>query len=236
MSYIRFLSPDGDGSGGTTQTTTQTTQTTAANDAARAADFEAQLKQNKGDALRYAEKLHERVYLLRQRAQAAEAQIPKEGTVVISSADSNALKAYRDMGTAPELQEKGKQLQTLQKYQMVSEAALVAGMNPKVLAKLLPGEAKLEIGEATDEDGQAKRVVNVLETGKDKIRLAKYAETHWTDFLPALKAAGTEDQTGATWIQQQGSAGSEAKNGMNPILAARIERAQKRSVSEKSII
>ena len=172
---MRYLSPDGEGSGGssgnTTQTTQQTTQTTQAGDAARAADFESQLKQNRGDALRYAEKLHERVYQLRQRAQAAEAKLPAEGMTVIKEADANALKVYREIGTAAEITDRGDQLKSLQKYQMVSEAAQVSGMNPKVLSKLLPLKAKLEIGEATDENGQAKRVVNVTEEGKDKILL-----------------------------------------------------------------
>ena len=235
---MRYLSPDGDGSGGsqTTQTTTQTTQTTDQNNAARAAAFDAELKQNKGDALRMAEKQFDRVYALRQRAQAAEAKIPKEGDVIVSSAEATALKAYREMGTAKELQEKGNRLVQLEQYQMVSEAASVAGMNPKVLSKLLPGEAKLEIGEATDEDGQAKRVVSVLVEGKDKIRLAKYAEANWSDFLPALKAPGEDDQTGKQWIQQQGSTKGDANTGMNPILAERLKRAEKRATAEKPII
>lgn len=235
MLKMRYYSPDGEGSGGsgdqTTQTTGQTTQTTGNDDAARAADFQSQLTSFKGDALRYAEKLHDRVYGLRQRAQAAEAQIPQDGMEVVTVADHNALKAYRELGTAAEISEQKDALIKLQKYQMVGDAAQVAGMNPKVLSTLLPGEVKLEIGEATDAEGQAKQAVYLIEEGKEKTLLDVYAADNWKDFLPALKAEG-EPPTGQQWIQQQGSTGGDA-NGMSKVLATRLDAIEK-AKAEKS--
>ena len=230
-------SPDGEGSGSsqTTQTTSQTTQTTAtedANDAARAADLKSQLARYNGDAMRLVEKLHERNYNLRQRAQAAEKLVPAEGSIILTADDGATWKQYKGMGTVKEIEEKGTKLIQLEKYQMVSEAAVVAGVNPKVLSKLLPVGATLEIGEASDDDGKTKRVVNVVD-GNDKTGLEVYAEKNWNDFLPALKAAG-EGETGQTWIQQQGSSASDAGNGMNPLLKAKLDQAKKRSLPQET--
>ena len=223
----RYPDGNGEGNGQTTATTGGTTATTDADDAARAADFKSQLARNQGDALRYAEKLHERNYNLRQRAQTAEALAPKEGSVVLSAEDGVTWKEYKGVGTVKEIKDRGSQLIKLEKYQMVSEAAAVAGVNPKVLSKLLPDGATLEIGEASDDDGKATQVVNVVE-GNDKTGLDVYAEKNWNDFLPALKAAG-EVETGQTWIQQQGSTAGDAGNGRNPLLQAKLDQAKKRS-------
>jgi len=232
-----YRSPDDNGGSGgqTTQTTSQTTQTTGGSgddDAARAADLKSQLARHNGDAMRLVEKLHERTYNLRQRAQAAEALVPEEGSLVLSSADAKTYKQYKDLGTVVEIGDRGTKLLQLEKYQMVSEAAAVAQMNPKVLSKLLPNGAKLEIGEASDDDGKTKKVVNVVE-GNDKTGLDTYAEKNWTDFLPALKAAG-DIETGQTWIQQQGSTTGDAGNGMSPLLKAKLEQAKKRSEPQTS--
>jgi len=223
----RYPEGNGEGNGGTTGTTGGTTQTTANDDAARAADFKSQLARNQGDLTRYAEKLHERNYHMRQRAQAAEALVPKEGSVVLSAEDGAMWKEYKGMGTVKEIGDRGSKLIQLEKYQMVSDAAAVAGVNPKVLSKLLPDGATLEIGEASDDDGKAMRVVNVVE-GNDKTGLNVYAEKNWNDFLPALKAAG-EVETGQTWIQQQGSTSGDAGNGRNPLLQAKLDQVKKRS-------
>jgi hypothetical protein len=163
------------------------------------------------------------VYVLRQRAQEAEAKIPEEGSVVLSAADAKALKAYRELGSLEQIGQEREKLTQLQKFQMVSQAAQVSGMNPKVLSKLLPGEATLEVGEATDEEGQAKQAVFLVQEGQDKILLDKYAAANWQDFLPALKAEG-DHQAGQQWIQQQGSTKGDAGNGTNKILAARLEK------------
>ena len=229
-----WRSPDGEGSGGsgTTEATGGTTQTTDQNEAARAADLKTQLARYNGDAMRLVEKLHERNYNARQRAQAAEALVPPEGSVVLTAEDGKTWKEYKGIGTPKEIGDRGTKLIQLEKYQMVSEAAAVAQVNPKVLSKLLPAGATLEIGEAKDTDGNAKRTVTVVE-GSDKTGLDDYAEKNWSDFLPALKAAG-EGETGQTWIQQQGSSSSDAGNGRNPLLQAKLDQAKARSAPPKT--
>ncbi|RLC99995.1 MAG: hypothetical protein DRI46_08420 [Chloroflexi bacterium] len=221
--------------GQTTQATGQTTQTTHdGGDAARLADFQSQLARHKGDALNMAERYHEKNYQLRQRAQAAEAQIPKEGSVVITADEATLLKTYKTLGTPTEITEKGTTLSKLQKYQMVSEAAQVAGMNPKVLSRLLPEAAVLEIGEANDENGVAKRTVLFVE-GETKTPLDKYAEASWKDFLPALNTAQDSQQVGTPWIQQQGStAGDAGSGGMHPLLKKQLDAAEKRAAPQQS--
>jgi len=224
---------NGDASGKTTTTTGQTTTIATSepgdNDAARTADFESQLARANGDALRFAEKLHERVFQLRQRAQAAEEQVPGEGMVVIKAEDLVLLKSYKALGTPTEIVDKGAQLSKLQKYQMVSEAATVAGMNPKVLSTLLPTDATLEIGEATGDDGAATRIVTLVQ-GEDTTALDAYAQAQWSDFLPALKAEKEQQSAGTPWIQQSGSTAGDTGNGMNPILKEKMEEAKARAL------
>jgi hypothetical protein len=235
MRRMRYFAPDGEGSGGgggqTTQTTNQTTQTTD-DSAAAAAEFRSQLEKHKGDLLHYAQTLQDKVYKLRQRAQAAEAKLPKDTEAIVPIADANALKAYREMGSAKDIAEERAELNRLRKFQMVSTAAGVAGMNPNVLSKLLPEKVKLEVGEATDEEGQAKRVVHVVEEGQDKVLLDAYATTNWSDFLPALKAGGA-DQSGQPWITQQSSTQGGADNGTNKVMAARLKKMEEDRKNEK---
>lgn len=229
---------DGNTSGQTGQTTGTTSQTTGTTgdggDAARLADFQSQLARHKGDALNMAERYHEKNYQLRQRAQAAEAQIPQEGSVVVTAEEATLLKSYKGLGTLTEIEERGSTLTKLQKYQMVSEAAQVAGMNPKVLSRLLPETAVLEIGEATGEDGIAKRTVTYVE-GENKNPLDEYAAKNWTDFLPALNNAQDTQQVGTPWIQQQGSTSGDAgANSMHPLLKKQLEAAAERAAPPKS--
>jgi hypothetical protein len=202
--------------------------TNDSDDGARLADFQAQLAKKDGDALRLAENLHTRVYGLRQRAQAAEALIPADDQRVIPAADFDLLAAYKAIGTPDEITENQNALVGLQKFQMVNDAAHVAHMNPKVLSQLLPTEATLEIGEATNEEGQATRVVRLLSEGNEPVLLDRYAETNWTDFLPALNGAGQE-QSGKTWIPQQTSKSDAQKSQGNPILERKLEAIKRRS-------
>lgn len=230
-----FKSPDGEGSGGSTtppagNDSNDMGNDSNDNDSARIADYESQLARYKGDLTRMAEKMHEKNYNLRQRAQAAESRIPAEGSVVITATDAKSFKDYQVLGSVSELTDRQARLGQLEQFQMVSNAAGVVGMNPNVLAKLLAPGTKLEVGEATDSDGQAKRVV-YIHTGSEgqKANLEQYAKENWSDFMPALKAEG--EQNGRTWIQQQGSAAqsSDANSGVNPILTAKIEQAKKRA-------
>jgi hypothetical protein len=116
---------------------------------------------------------------------------------------------------------------------MVQEAATTAKMNPRVLDKLLPSDAVLEIGEATGEDGTSKKVVSIVQ-GESKTLLDVYASQNWPEFLPALKAAEEQQPAGTTWIQQQAStAGGAGTNGMHPLLKKKLEEAAKRSQPQK---
>lgn len=221
--------PDGEGSGGTTQTT-QTTQTTNSGDdnAAQAAAFKSQLDRYKGDSLKLAEKLSDRVYGLRQRAQDAEARIPKDDQTIISKDDNALLLAYKELGTAEEIGGRQDQLTKVLKFQKVTEAARVAQMNPKVLSKLLPVSAVLEIGEATDADGQATQVVRVKLEGSDPVRIDEYAKKNWVEFLPALRTS--QDQAnGQEWISQASTTTGEAGGGLNPNVKKKTEQLQARS-------
>jgi len=200
-------------------------------DGAREADLKIQLAKSQGDWERFATKLHDKNYHLRQRAQTAEGLAPTDKQAIVELGDVDLLKQYKELGTREEIESKGSKLVKLQRYQMVSEAAGVAGMNTTVLNRLLPDDAKLEIGEAEDDDGKAKRIVKITREGKDSIEVGKFAEKNWSDFLPALKAGSGEDEgSGTTWIQQSGSGGNDGgSNSMNPILKARMDRAQKRA-------
>jgi len=204
-------------------------------DGAREADLKIQLAKSQGDWERFATTLHNKNYHLRQRAQTAEGLAPTDKQAIVELGDVELLKQYKELGTREEIEEKGSKLVKLQRYQMVGEAAGVAGMNATVLNRLLPNDARLEIGEAEDDDGKAKRIVNVVREGKDKIEVGKFAEKNWSDFLPALSAGSKEDEgSGQTWIQQSGSGGSgSGPNSINPILKARMERAAKRAASKE---
>ncbi len=101
----------------------------------------------------------------------------------------------------------------------------MAGMNAKVLSKLLPNGAELEIGEATNEDGTAMQTVNLVQ-GEEKYQLAEYAQQNWSDFLPALQAETQSQTSGTPWIAQQSSKVGDATNGMNPLLKKKLEEAK----------
>lgn len=219
----------------TSKTTAATSQTTSSDDAARIADLNAKLAQHNNNWQRLAESQHSRIFGLRQRAQKAEAEAPKDDETIVKKATADLLKTYKGLGTPEEIQGKYSELAELVKYQMVSEAAQVAGMNPKVLSRLLPGDAVLEIGEATDDDGNAKQIVTLRE-GETKTNLDRYAQTNWPDFLPALSAqTDDQQQNGQEWIQQQGSTQSDASgNKVNPILKKKLEEARERALPQKT--
>ena len=231
---MHFRSPDDNGGGDpgqTTQTPPQTTPTTPVvgsnSDAARAADFQSQLDRYNNDALRMAEKYHERNYQLRQRAQEAEAKLPTDKQKVISLDEANILAEYKKLGTVEEIGNRTNELFQLQRYQQVSEAAGIAQMNPKVLSKLLTADDVLEIGEAKNDEGQSERVVRVKKEGNDPVLLQNYAESNWSEFLPALMGQ-QQEPAGRPWIPQA-SAGSEGPNGQNQVAKAKMEQIKARA-------
>lgn len=208
---------------------------TSSNDDARLADLQAQLNRYNGDALRLAEKQHERIYSLRQRAQEAEASAPKEGQVIMSADQQNLLAEYKKLGTPEELLGKQSQLTKLERYQMVSNAAGVAGMNPNVLNKLLPDNATLEIGEAKDEDGNATRQVLLKTDGEDPKSIDEYAKSNWADFLPALVGSSKDDEQGKPWAAQTGSSTAKPNNGKYSLVKDRLERRKKIEAPSETI-
>lgn len=148
----------------------------------------------------------------RERAEKAEALIPKADEVVVKKTDADAFVKYKELGTPEEVKakvEKGVTLEAATKQREQSEAvtasAPLAGLkNGKLLAKLARADRENFVVELRDEKRDGKDV-KVPFAKKNEANaafkpLAEFAKTELADYLPALMV-GEEGAAG-------GSAGS----------------------------
>ena len=136
---------------------------------------------------------------LRTKNRDLRAKLPAEGSVVLAKTDADELAAYRGLNLSPKdlaaALSDGNQakadLATLRTADTVRQAADLAGYKPTVLTTLVKASGvELAITEADDPKGGAAKVrtVTVKDGDSKPVELGKYAEAHWTDHLPALKA------------------------------------------------
>jgi hypothetical protein len=154
----------------------------------------------------------------RQRIRQLEQQLPGEGAVVLTGDQAAAWQAYQGLGAPTDVQQRltaaeqaQNELAGLRRAEQIRGVAEAAGYRPTVLERLAEG-LEFEVREE-QRDGQTARVPYVVargEQGEQRTPLVEYAQAHWVDFMPALRAeqaAGQQQlptQGGVTYPPQQG--------------------------------
>lgn len=189
------------------------------------------LSRYNGDAVRLAERLSDALddaYKHRKRRDelqgqldALSARVPSEGSVVLNADEASAYQAYIALGKPQELSERLEQAETaaadaksLRRQATIRDAAQVSGYKPAVLERLA-ADLTLELRDLT-ENGQTVKAAFVRDGDRPETPLRQYAEQHWPDFLPALRA---ESDTRTGVVPPVGNAATnDAENGARQYL------------------
>lgn len=105
----------------------------------------------------------------------------------ISQEDLELFNKFKELGDPDAVAAALAERQTMARSQVISEAAGLVGFKPSVLAKVSEG-VEIEV-----KDGVAMVGEKTLED---------YANENWTDFLPALKSEGQQQQNGVPFVRQ----------------------------------
>lgn len=136
-----------------------------------------------------------------ERVRELEKLVPKDGQVVVTKAESELLTKYKEHGTPDEVKTKIEKGVTLEKTvaettrgAAIAEAATVAKLNGKLLAKLADPTRENFIVELRDEtkDGKTVKVpfARKNEANAPFKPLADFAKNDLAEYYPALIAAG----------------------------------------------
>lgn len=172
------------------------------------------LQRHQGDALALANQLYSENYQLRERNRQVAAQVPAQGSVVLTSEQAAQWAAYQQLGAPDALkttlegaQTAAQELTGLKRQATIRTAADAAGFKSTVLGQLA-GDLAIEVREI---ETNGKKAPAAFVKGQDgqEVGLAQYAQQHWADFLPALQAATPQPQ-GTQWPPQTGGQGGGA--------------------------
>jgi hypothetical protein len=124
-------------------------------------------------------------------------KVPAEGSAVLSPDDAKAFAAYKALGQAPEaltaaLTERDAfkaEAEAFKRDKVHAEAATLLGFKAPVLSKLAQQDKlDLVVIDGQDKAGRPVKIASVKGDGDKTTPLKEYAEAHWKDFLPSLKA------------------------------------------------
>lgn len=156
------------------------------------AAFQRLLERNNSDALRLAEQLYRENHDYRERNRTLQGQLPAQGAVVLSSEDAARWQQYTQLGAIPDLQTAIQERQTLQtelatlkQDAVLRDVADTAKVKFSVLKTVGAGLEYVIKDETVS--GKPAKVVYIKD-GETETKLDDYANTHWADFLPALRA------------------------------------------------
>lgn len=203
------LDPEGSDGGGTSTTDSDSATTHTSSKSSEqsehselASKIESLLRKNDNQPNKVIEKLFEENFSLRdkrrqdksqyeQRIKELQDKAPGADAVVLSGEELAAWNELKEMGgpaavkaRLQELTPYQEKVQAIEREKRLAELAEPHHYNPKVLGTLLSDE----LAEKAEYDKKQKKVYLNLEEGKERISLDQYAEQHWKDFLPALKA------------------------------------------------
>jgi hypothetical protein len=177
--------------------------------------------QRQGGADPTAALLFQENHQYRERIRQLEQQLPGEGAVVLSGDQAAAWQTYQGLGAPTDVQQRltaaeqaQNELAGLRRAEQIRGVAEAAGYKPGVLERLAEG-LTLELRE-DQRDGQTARVPYVVSGESQQQQatpLADYAQQHWADFLPALRAEQQQQPPqggGVTYPRQQGGGGQPA--------------------------
>lgn len=209
--------------------------------------FQRALDKRNNDGVKLARELFDDNYRLRQdksrlsaEVETLRGKVPAEGGITLTPAEAAAWAAYKALGSAEDVQkgieDRNKlqgELDTIRRESAIREAAEAAGYKFVVLAdrdKVARAEGKqlaFEVREV-DRDGGKARVPYVKEGDKEFL-LSEYAETNWSEFLPALVSQSQKQQTSGTqFLPQYGSAGGNKPAAPKEVAQRTLDKAYKR--------
>lgn len=182
-----YHAADADGTGGTEPTTPPAEGSTT--DAVVKA-FERLLERAKGDGVALAQQLYRENYEYRDQIRALKDKTPPEGALVLTGDAATLHQQYAALGRKPEemaqalaeLDTLRGQIKARERADTLAQAAEATGFKAAVLARLA-GDLPVVVKDAE----KGKKAAFVVD-GDKETPLAAYAEAHWGDFLPALKA------------------------------------------------
>lgn len=135
-------------------------------------------------------------------------KVPAEGAVVLTGEDAAAWGVFQGLGKPDEVKTKLGQVETLtgeltglKRDATLRDVAAAAGYKFTVL-KQLGADREYELRDVTDGEGKATKTA-FIKDGDTFKPLAEFAQTAWSDFLPAL--AATTSGQGATGGQGGGT-------------------------------
>ena len=122
-------------------------------------------------------------------------RLPPEGSRILQGEDARHWDTYRQLGNPGDLRkslEAGKQYEAevagFRRAAILRDAAELSGFRPSVLS-LAARDLEIEIADEKGKDGKAVRVAYVKGEGDTREDLQAYAEAHWGELLPSLRAA-----------------------------------------------
>lgn len=145
-------------------------------------------------------------------------QLPAEGAIILKKSEAEAWEAYKALGKPEELKVKIEERDTLaaeaaglKRQAAIAQVAEAAGFNAKVL-QTLAGESEFEVKTMEVDGKTVSKAFIFIPSADGKTREAKplgeYAEANWSEFLPALQAAGGDSgrrggDQGTPFIRQE---------------------------------
>lgn len=157
----------------------------------------------------------ERIRELERQVEQLQGQVPAEDAVVLDDEQAQQWQAYQDLGTPDEIRQQRGDYESLQRRQVLTQAAAAHGYKAPVLERLA-GDLTVEMREEKQDDKpvQVAYVVPGEDGNGQAARLDQYAKEHWSDFMPALAAGGQSNEggQGRTFVTQS-PAGDEGGKG-----------------------
>jgi len=132
---------------------------------------------------------------LQRDLEALKKQLPPDGALILSPEDAKAFETLKALGAPDEVRQKLEQADTVAKRaadlefsQLAGHVAELNGWNGAVFARLVKQDgATLTETSTQAEDGSTTKAYTLTLPGGDPIAVGEYAQTHWSDFAPALK-------------------------------------------------
>jgi hypothetical protein len=207
--FGRFLlEPQGGEGGGSTTTEVKADDAKAGDKGADLVKAVEGLISRHGDPTAALRVLMGENYASRDRIRELTARLPAGSSLVLDGDDVKHWNTYKQLGTPGDLKKSldaGQQFEAeaggFRKAELVRSAAEVHGFKPSVLGTLAR-DLDIEIAEAKGKDGKPVRVAVVRGEGDSKTPLTEYAEAHWADFLPSLRADPAARPVGTPTLQR----------------------------------
>lgn len=201
------------------------------------ASFDRLLSNRGGDSSAVGLMLYQENYQLREQKRQLQEQLtqvqgrlPGEGSVVLNRAEAQRWQAYQALGNPEDVQTSLTELQTLRRNGELSKIAETAKYKPGVLQKLDKDAGGLTY-EVREVEENGKKEPRAFVTVKDQagaeqsVPLHQYAEQHWAEFLPALRAEQSTP-SGTDFVKQNTGGSAPAGSIVDQFIQRDAERRQ----------